>query len=121
MEIDDKRKEKRYHSLHLLHYICLDSDGNKIGQGMARTLNISETGLKVETHEPIKTRYIMFLSIGVADDIFDIKGQVVYCNRGEEGRFESGVEFYELDFDTYSKLRHYVAAYEDSKQISTGG
>jgi hypothetical protein len=116
MERDDKRVERRYHSLHLLHYICLDSDGNKIGHGMARTLNLSETGVKVETHEPIETRYIMFLSIGIVDEIFDIKGKVVYCNRGDDGRFESGIEFYELDFDVFSKLKRFVAAFEESAE-----
>ena len=112
MEKENKRKQRRYSSIHLLNYVCLDSEGGRTSQGMARTFNISETGVKIETHEPIETRYILFLSIGIEEDIFDIKGKVVYCNRGDEGRFESGVEFYEVDFDLYWKLKRMIEAFE---------
>jgi hypothetical protein len=44
---------------------------------MARTLNLSETGVKLETHEPIESRYVVFLAIGIGNEIFDIKGKVV--------------------------------------------
>ncbi len=113
MTKENKREEKRYDTIHLLNYICLDSDQKQIGQGMARTLNLSETGVKIETHEPIESRYIVFLAIGIGNEIFDIKGKVKYCNRGTEGRFESGVEFYEVDFDLYWKLKRFIDALEN--------
>ena len=115
MEKDRRREEKRYDAVHLLHYICLDSGERQIGQGMARTLNISEAGVKVETHEPIETRYILFLAIGIEEDIFDIKGKVIYCNRSENGRFESGIEFYEVDFDLYAKLRRFINEFKKTE------
>ncbi len=115
MEKENKREDKRYDAVHLLNYICLDSENRKFGQGMARTLNISETGIKLETHEPIESRYVVFLAIGIGEDIFDIKGKVVYCNRGPEGRFESGVEFYELDFELFGKLKRFIKVLEEKK------
>ncbi|MFO8112978.1 MAG: PilZ domain-containing protein [Desulfosalsimonadaceae bacterium] len=113
MEKVNQREEKRYDAIHLLNYICLDSENRQLGQGMARTLNLSETGVKIETHQPIETRDIVFLAIGIGEDIFDIKGKVVYCNRGPEGRFESGVEFYELDFESFGKLKRFIKALEE--------
>lgn len=113
MEKGSRRGEKRHDAVFLLNYICLDAEGEQIGQGVARTLNISEDGVKIETHEPVQTRYIMFLSIGIEEDIFDIKGKVVYCNRGKAGRFESGVEFYEVDFEVYRKLKHLIKAFRE--------
>lgn len=113
MEKENQREEKRYDAIHLLNYICLDSENRQLGQGMARTLNLSETGVKIETHQPIESRDIVFLAIGIGEDIFDIKGKVVYCNRGPEGRFESGVEFYELDFESFGKLKRFIKALEE--------
>ena len=55
---NNKRKHARYDSLNLLTYVCVDSDGKEWNQGMGRTLNISESGLQLETHEPIDPQYL---------------------------------------------------------------
>lgn len=117
MNEKNRREGTRHDTIHILNYICLDSDGRQVSQGMARSLNVSETGIKVETHEPIETRYIVFISIGVGEDIFDLKGKIIYCNRCDSGRFESGVEFYEIDFDLHSKLKHFIDTLE---MVQTG-
>jgi hypothetical protein len=103
-----KRKHERYDSLNLLSYVCVDSDGKEWSQGMGRTLNISSSGMKLETHEPVDTRYILLLSIGIEDELVDIKGKVVYCNRGPEGKFESGIEFKQVKPDALSALNKYI-------------
>jgi hypothetical protein len=110
---DDKRKHERYDSLNLLSYVCLDSDGKEWTQGMGRTLNISETGLQLETHEPIDIKYIVSLAIGIEDDVVDIKGKVVYCNRGEEDMFESGIEFMEVGRAALAVLKKYISAFNE--------
>jgi hypothetical protein len=103
-----KRKHERYDSLNLLSYVCVDSDGKEWSQGMGRTLNISASGMKLETHEPVDTRYMLLLSIGIEDDLVDIRGKVVYCNRGAEGKFESGIEFKQVKPDALSVLNKYI-------------
>jgi hypothetical protein len=52
MTSENKRKHERIQSLNL-SYICLDEDANIIKQGMGRTLNISESGILLETHFPM--------------------------------------------------------------------
>lgn len=113
MEKNNKRRHERYDSLNLLSYVCIDADGKEWKQGMGRTLNISETGIQLETHEPIETKYIIMLSIGIEDDVVDIKGEVVYCNRGEKsGRFESGIAFHEVGPEALSVLKRFITAFE---------
>lgn len=112
MEKENKRGQTRYDTLNLLSYVCLDSDGKEWDQGIGRTLNISESGLKLETHQPIETQYIVLLSIGIEDDLVDIKGNVVYCNRGAEGRFESGIRFVDVDQEAFSVLKRFIHAFE---------
>lgn len=109
---DNKRKHERYDSLNLLTYVCVDSDGKAWTQGMGRTLNISESGLRLETHEPIETKYIVLLSIGIEDDVVDLQGKVVHCNRGDEGKFEAGILFKHLKPDDMEILKRYIQAFE---------
>ena len=109
----NKRKYARYDSLNLLSYVCIDEDGKEWKQGMGRTLNISESGIMLETHEPIETKYILMISLGIEDDLVDIKGEVVYCNRGEiPGRFESGIKFREVSSASLEVLKRFIKAFE---------
>src|SRR6056297_1090819 len=108
---ENKRRHERYDSLNLLSYVCFDSDGKEWMQGIGRTLNISETGLQLETHEPIETRYVVILSVGIEDDLVDIRGKVKYCNRGRENRFESGIEFLEVPPEAYKNLKNYITEF----------
>ena len=55
MNTNEKRKHPRVNALNL-SYICLDEDQQVIKQGMGRTLNVSESGILLETHFPIEAR-----------------------------------------------------------------
>lgn len=93
---NNKRKHERLEALNLLSYVTIDSDGKEWNQGMGRTLNISESGLQLETHEPIDIKYTLLISIGIEDEVIEIKGKVAYTNRGEGKMFEAGIEFLEV-------------------------
>ena len=109
---DNKRRHERYDSLNLLSYVCIDSDGKEWTQGMGRTLDISETGLKLETHEPIDTKYVVLLAVGFEDDLVDIRGKIVYCNRGEQNKFEAGIEFLEVPPEAFTVLKRYISEFQ---------
>jgi len=107
----NKRKHKRFDALNLLSYVSLDEDGKEWNQGMGRTLDISESGLRLETNEVIKTKYILLISIGIEDELVSIKGKVVYTNRGDANMFETGIEFIEVKQDVLTTLKKYVSEF----------
>lgn len=109
----NKRKHERFDALNLLSYVTLDSDGKEWNQGMGRTLNISESGLQLETNEPIQTKYILLISIGIEDELVDIKGKVVYTNRGEANMFEAGIEFIEVKPEAMANLKKYISEFNE--------
>ncbi len=74
MTSENKRKHERIESLNL-SYICLDEDENIVKQGMGRTLNISESGMLLETHFPIESKHTLRLTISLEEDLLDIKGK----------------------------------------------
>ena len=103
-----RRKFKRYDSLNLLSYECLDSENKTFKQGMGRTLNISEGGVLLETHEPLGIGDKLLISIGIKNEIIDVKSNVVYTNPDNKGMFKSGIEFVEVNLDALVVLRKYI-------------
>ena len=55
---------------------------------------------------------MVLLSIGIEDEVVDLKGKVVYCNRGDEGKFESGILFVHLKPNDMEVLNRYIQAFE---------
>lgn len=108
----NKRKHERFDALNLLSYVSIDSDGKEWDQGMGRTLNISESGLQLETHEPVDTKNTLLISIGIEDDLVEIKGKAVYTNRGDNGKFESGIEFIHVKPEALRVLKKYIQAFQ---------
>ena len=107
MTFENKRKHERIRSLNL-SYVCLDEDENIVKQGMGRTLNISESGILLETHFPIEFRHVVQLTISLEEDLLDIKGQPIHVKSNEEGKYEIGIQFSELDQNTSRILKKFI-------------
>ena len=94
---ENQRKHERINSLNLLHIYVKEND-EVVQQGMGRTLNISESGIRLETNFSIDTKKTIWLTIGFEDDILELKGQITYyVARGK--KFEFGIRFMDLDAD----------------------
>lgn len=112
MTTEDKRKNERVKSPNLLAYLCLDTDKSKVIQGMGRTLNVSEGGILLETHVPIDPQHTLFLTIAMEDDLMHFKGKIAHTSKREDGKFESGVEFIEMDEQKRRFLRQYIVIFK---------
>jgi len=108
MTPENKRKHERIRSLNL-SYICLDEANNIIKQGMGRTLNISESGMLLETHFQIEPEHIVRLTISLEEDLLDIKGKPVHTRTNQEGKYEIGIEFFEFDQNSIELLKRFIS------------
>lgn len=109
MNTNENRKHPRVNALNL-SYICLDEDHQVIKQGMGRTLNVSESGILLETYFPIEATHTLVLSVGFKDRVVDIMGRPAHIRSTGPGVYEIGVEFTDLD----ETARHAVKDYLDS-------
>jgi hypothetical protein len=119
MTSENKRKHERIQSLNL-SYICLDENANIIKQGMGRTLNISESGILLETHFPIEPEHVVQLTISLEEDLLDLKGKPVHVRSCDEGKFEVGIQFVELDQNATDLLKKFVSSGGVSKEPPAG-
>ena len=108
MTSEDKRKHERIESLNL-SYICLDEDKNIVKQGMGRTLNISESGILLETHFPIESKHTLQLTISMEEELLDIKGQPAHIRSIEGGKYQIGIKFQDLDQQSIAILKKFIS------------
>ncbi|MBW2569034.1 MAG: PilZ domain-containing protein [Deltaproteobacteria bacterium] len=106
--IINNRKHHRIDSLNLISYVCFDEDNNPVMQGMGRTLNVSESGILLDTNVMIDSNYTLSLKIGLEDELMDIKGKVVYSRSGGDGNFKTGIQLFEIEQNTLKLLKKYI-------------
>ena len=108
MTSENKRKHERIHSLNL-SYICLDEDKKIVKQGMGRTLNISESGILLETHFPVEPEHTIQLTISLEENLLDINGKPVHVRSIDGGKYQIGIEFTDLDADSAIVLKQFIS------------
>ena len=101
------RKDERFDSLNLV-YMCVDDHGTIVQKSMGRTLNVSESGICLETHFEIDTSHFLTVTIALKDGLVDIKGTVAFSRLGKEEKFETGVEFIEVDQKSRVVLHKFI-------------
>ena len=114
MTFVEKRKHPRVDITNLVSYRCMDDSGNRAKQGRGKSVNISQGGILIETHDPFEWQDILLLSIDIEDESVSIKGKVIYCNAANFGKYRTGIQFLETNkkivtfveglLKTYSKL-----------------
>ncbi len=91
MEGIERRKYPRVDASNLIAYCCLDENENELDHCMARAMEVSPVGIKIETFHEIKSEMIRLISVDSDDTLIDIKGRVVHSRQTKEGRYVIGI------------------------------
>jgi c-di-GMP-binding flagellar brake protein YcgR len=109
----EKRKHSRVDSIYLLNYVNLDENNKEFVQGMGRTINVSESGIMLETHVALKENDKVDVVVGIKEDMVTIRGKVVFTRDTETGRYQSGIEFLTIEDASLETLRRYIEAFNN--------
>ena len=112
---NEKRKHKRINALNLSHVAINDSDTD-VRQAIGRTLNVSESGILLETHFPIQSDQSVSLTVGIEEELVDIRGQVIHLLNGETGKFEMGVKFTDIGEEGIQAIREFITKFRKLTQ-----
>ncbi|MDY6836649.1 MAG: PilZ domain-containing protein [Thermodesulfobacteriota bacterium] len=113
---EERRRHRRMDSLNLVSYTSMDNENQVIGQAMGRTLDVTEGGILLETHVPMDLAHTLSLTIGVKEDLVDVKGKVIHCRPGKAGRFQSGVQFTKMQNSSIRILKRFITAFKKQQQ-----
>ncbi len=106
-----RRKWDRKKTLNLLDYVILGDDGVFLRRGMGRTRNVSEGGLLLETHRPLKEGEEVLITLGLKEDLVRLRGRVVHqAPPNEEYRHCAGVKFTHMNKEDRDTLKRYIDA-----------
>ncbi len=111
----EQRKFIRYDALHLLDYIVLDEEGNPGTYSMGRTIDVSIDGIKLETTTPFKADTQLLITVGIEDDLIDLKGRTTHA-QPLDGRFVCGVTFLKITKNGRRVFAKYVEAFRKRKK-----
>jgi len=109
-ELFERRKAERRYALKFLDYEILSDSGQVTGRGLARTLNVSESGLRLETSQFFDPGQRLRITLGLDNDLVQVTGRVVNCQPEGDDLCTSGVLFLEFDpADRRTYQEHFAA------------
>ncbi len=113
--VSEKRKHHRINALNLSH-VAVDDREESVKQAIGRTLNVSETGILLETHFPIESDQNVELTLGFEEDLVNLKGKVIHLLNGETGKFEMGIQFTDIDNQAVDVIRDFIQKFRELKK-----
>ncbi len=102
------RKYERYESRNLVDYAILDEGGKEQSRALARTLDLSIDGLRLETREPLQGDTRLRFTLGLKNHLIQAEGVTVYCRSEERYRHISGLSFQKVEKSDRRKLESYL-------------
>ncbi len=95
MRIDEaeRRRFPRVRTDNPITYALINEKGTNIGQGIGRAVNVSQSGLLLETYEYIGSKYLFLVTTDIEGALVEIVGKVVFSREISKSVFNSGVHF----------------------------
>jgi Tfp pilus assembly protein PilZ len=98
--------------MNLLHYKVVDASNGQLGDGMARTLNVSGGGLLLETNTPFEPGQEIAVNLGFEEELVEVVGKVVHCKPSGDGMYATGIQFENLDGQGSTVLATYLELFQ---------
>jgi hypothetical protein len=114
---EDRRMHGRVESLYLLSFVSHDENGQVFNEGMGRTLNVSEGGILLEASDLIEPQYPLLMTIGLKDELIEIRGRIVHTSLQRDGTYLYGVQFDGVDQEKLKILRRYIAVFTEQRMV----
>ena len=93
MDPADRRKHVRVETSNLISYESIDKDGEIVFNSMGKALNVSRSGILLETAHFIETEYVSLRTFDLDNNLIKLKGQLIYCRKTDSGMYQVGIRF----------------------------
>ena len=109
----DRRKHVRVETSNLISYESIDKDGAIVFNSMGKALNVSRSGILLETAHLIEAEYVSLRTVDLDNNLIKLRGQLIYCRKTDSGLYQSGIRFAGSERETAKfaakliKLYHY--------------
>ena len=89
----EQRAYPRVATCNLISYAAVSRGHNQSDHRMGRALDVSQTGIYLETARRVKSEFVSLMTSDVKEVLIEIKGRVAYSRENGEGMFRTGIRF----------------------------
>ena len=114
----ERRKYSRVQIYDPISYLSKDSKGKVLGYNIAVVRNVSQTGIQIETSQPISSDNISLMFFDLGNKEIEIKGEVVYCTKNDSGQYNIGIHLAGKAAENLQFIKALVKSYHYKKEES---
>ena len=115
MQDTDRRKFPRVDVFSSISYVCVDDKGNLIDRDIGVALNISQSGLLLETGHQLDTRFISLMFVDLENNLAETEGEIVYSRPFDSGIYQNGIHFRGSHLENIEFAQKLIRAYHYRK------
>ncbi len=98
------RGAKRLETENLLAFKLFDAQKRIVLQGVVKTIDISRTGISIDSFDPMEVGSPIELTIGFGENVVKAKGTVKNCVKRSRKTYHVGIEFEYLSDEDLNKI-----------------
>ena len=113
MEPVERRKNTRVETSNHILYESMDNEGQMVSRSMGKAINISRSGIMLETPDPIEAVNVTLVTVDLENNLIEMTGRLIYCRETDSGMYQAGFSFIGSDKEmakfavTLIKLYHH--------------
>jgi hypothetical protein len=112
----EQRRHTRIETSTPVKYIIYDNKGKAMGYGKGRTVNLSQSGILLETQEPLKGAFVMLITMDLDGNEVKVKGRLVHSRiHNTTGHCFSGIDFIGNKDQQVAAIVAFIKSYYRSK------
>jgi hypothetical protein len=100
-----------------LSYNGFDTNHNVIERYQGVALNVSQSGIQLETDRMITTKYILLMFFDYNANYVSAKGEVVYSNKDASGKFKIGISLHGTPDENLKFIKTLIKSYHYQKDV----
>ena len=111
----DRRKHTRVETNNLISYESKGKEGKIVSSSIGKALNISRSGIMLETTDPIETEYVSLMTFDLDNKLIEMTGKLIYCRETDSGTYQAGISFIGTEEETAKFAVKLIKLYHDRK------
>ena len=91
MNTSERRKYPRVKIYYPISYVFTNEKGSIVQQNMGVVLNISQSGILIETADSVFSKYVLLTSVDLNGNVIEVKGKIAYCKKNKSTKYRVGI------------------------------
>jgi hypothetical protein len=89
----ERRKHTRVETRNHILYESMDNEGQIVSRSMGKAINISRSGILLETPYPIEEGNVTLVTVDLENNLIELAGSLIYCRETDSGMYQTGFRF----------------------------